>query len=133
MVAAMPEPPGPDDRLGQTVHGGTRHRQRLPLTRQTASAFLVALLGSLTFTVGSISGSAALARGDWRSGWLLFGVSGIGLTTFWLAGCFAYDRAGRLPSILAKPLWLGVPRYVWIVGGAGGLFTLSFVANALLY
>ncbi len=105
--------------------------EKIHVTRRIAVALLVAFLGSLGGAAAVAGGSLDLSI-SWVRGQLLIAAGLVGVTVTGLAACFILAEAGRLPSGLTARSWLGLPKYIWIVGSAGLLFAVSSGALALL-
>ena len=97
-------------------------RQPVQLNRRIGIAMAIALLGSLLLAAGALAGAVALTRGASREGELFLWACPIGVIATGMAAFFLFNELGRLSPGLARRSWLGVPRYVWIIGGIGFVF-----------
>ena len=104
---------------------GRDRRQRVRLNRRIGLALAVAGVGSLLFMASALAGSAAMVNGDSGKGELYLSAAPIGVAATWMGGLYLFDQLGRLGPRFARRSWLGLPRYVWLIGCVGLAFALT--------
>ena len=95
------------------------------LNRQIWLALVVAAVGSLLFMFGALAGSAVMVGGDSGKGELYLSAAPIGAAVTWIGSLYLFDQLGRLGPRFARRSWLGLPRYVWLIGSVGLAFALT--------
>ena len=110
---------------------GRDRRQRVRLNRRIGLALAVAGVGSLLFMASVLAGSAAMVNGDSGKGELYLSAAPIGVAATWMGGLYLFDQLGRLGPRFARRSWLGLPRYVWLIGCVGLAFALTNLLLAL--
>ena len=103
---------------------GRDRRERVRLNRRMVLAVAVAAAGSLLFLAGALAGSAVMV-GDSGKGELYLSAATIGAAATGIGSLYAIDQVGRLGPRLARSSWLGLPRYVWLIGCVGLAFALT--------
>ncbi|HXJ48685.1 MAG TPA: hypothetical protein VNF91_05910 [Candidatus Acidoferrum sp.] len=85
----------------------------------------LAVVGSLLFMAGALAGSAAMVNGDWVNGELYLSAAPIGAAAAGIGSLYVFDQLGRLGPRFARRSWLGLPRYVWLIGCVGLVIALT--------
>lgn len=75
--------------------------------------------------VAALAGSAAMVNGDSGKGELYLSAAPIGAAATGIASLYLFDQLGRLGPRFARRSWLGLPRYIWLIGCIGLAFALS--------
>jgi len=101
------------------------------LNRPIGLAMAAAVVGSLLFLAGALAGSAAMVDGDWGRGQLYLSAAPIGAAATGIGSLYLFDRLGRLRPRFARRSWLGLPRYVWLIGWIALAFALTNLLLAL--
>ena len=97
-------------------------RERVRLNRRMGLALAVAGFGSLLFMAGALAGSVAVVNGDPGKG---LSAAPIGAAATGIGSLYLFDQLGRLGPRFARRSWLGLPRYVWLIGCVGLAFALT--------
>jgi len=69
--------------------------------------------------------------GDSGKGELYLSAATIGAAATGIGSLYAIDQVGRLGPRLARRSWLGLPRYVWLIGCVGLAFALTNLSLAV--
>jgi hypothetical protein len=80
---------------------------------------------------GALAGSAAMVHGDSGKGELYLSAAPIGAAVTGIGTLYLLDQLGRLGQRFARRSWLGLPRYIWLIGGVGLVFALTNLLLAL--
>ncbi|TMF19988.1 MAG: hypothetical protein E6I36_11260 [Chloroflexi bacterium] len=100
-------------------------RERVRLNRRMGLALAVAGFGSLLFMAGALAGSVAMVNGDPGKGEFYLSAAPIGAAATGIGSLYLFDQLGRLGPRFARRSWLGLPRYVWLIGCVGLAFALT--------
>jgi hypothetical protein len=107
-----------------------RKSGRLP--RRDLAIFALFVVGSCTGMVGMLAGAYSL-QSQWTRGQLLIAAGAVGYTVAGVAAVNFSRLAIRLPPVVMKPSWLGMPRLAWIIASVGGLTAVSKLLFVFLY
>jgi hypothetical protein len=95
-----------------------RRRTRIPIDRTVRVALAVIVVTSLPASVAVAAGAYQLQT-HWTEGQLLIGIGVFGYAVTAIAVIPLMLRAGWIPTVFAKRMWLGLPRITWIIGAIG--------------